>query len=365
MAAKLFITGTMRTGSSLVSNVLSVHSKILILSDRVHFFRFIYKKYDPLNKSTVRRMLLEQRARLFHRFGLDMDTDGILKDISARGFEYPFIYDEIMKYFLKKQSDAKVIWGDDPALEWRNIPAFLRLFPDGKAIQICRDPRAVMTSWKKATGIGNNAYINAMFNGIDCLNHAKKYSETLDPKRYFLLKYENLSNDPETWVKKLCSFLEVDFEKPMLEPDKWKEILGDKVALGRSSFDGAVTGFSSQRANRWMDLIEKWELAMAETLAGCILKYHGYELIGKDFTAEDFSQGLYKIKNNDFLLRNLNVLLSTGEGCDKYPLDPTDYRSWAFVSGKPGARSGWFRDTPQAEAYIKEIEDIRKQFAGV
>ena len=37
MSQKIFITGTMRTGQSQILNFLSSHSKILILSDRVHF----------------------------------------------------------------------------------------------------------------------------------------------------------------------------------------------------------------------------------------------------------------------------------------------------------------------------------------
>ena len=32
---------------------------------------------------------------------------------------------------------------------WRNIPKYLKYFPNGKAIHIIRDPRAVMTSFGK------------------------------------------------------------------------------------------------------------------------------------------------------------------------------------------------------------------------
>ena len=93
---RIFITGTMRTGSSLLSNALSVHSKMMILSDCVHFFRFIYKRYEPLTEKSVHKMLLYQKARLYYRMSIEMDPEAILENIKERGFTDDVIYDEIM-----------------------------------------------------------------------------------------------------------------------------------------------------------------------------------------------------------------------------------------------------------------------------
>ena len=42
---------TMRTGGSLLSNLLSVHKDLIIITDIVHFFRYINKKYDPIDQN--------------------------------------------------------------------------------------------------------------------------------------------------------------------------------------------------------------------------------------------------------------------------------------------------------------------------
>ena len=42
----LYCAGTMRTGGSLLSNLLSVHKDLIIITDIVHFFRYINKKYE-------------------------------------------------------------------------------------------------------------------------------------------------------------------------------------------------------------------------------------------------------------------------------------------------------------------------------
>lgn len=357
MEQRIFITGTMRTGSSLVSNALSVHSKILILSDRVHFFRFIYKRYDPLNENNIHKMLLHQKARLYYRFGVNLDVNTILKNIKGRKFTYSVIYDEIMKYYLRRTD--KEIWGDDPALQWREIPLFLKLFPYGKVIHFFRDPRAVLVSWKKSSGLPNNGYLNSLFNSIDSLKFVKKLSDSLSAESYFPLKYEDLVSNPEKWIKKLCEFLNIDFEKAMLQPEKWESILKETpVELGKSSFDGTVVGFSPKRANRWKEVIENWELCLVESLAGTLLIDHGYNLTKKKFSASDFALALEKIKQNDFLLKQLYKYLVRNEGTNKYPTEPTDYRNW----GAPNDPSKWFKDTPQAKEYLKEVKKINEKF---
>ncbi len=357
MEQNIFITGTMRTGSSLVSNALSVHSKILVLSDRVHFFRFIYKRYEPLNENNIHKMLLHQKARLYFRFGVELNIKSIMKNIKKKGFAYSVIYDEIMKYYLRQT--GKEIWGDDPALQWREIPIFLKLFPKGKIIHLFRDPRAIMVSWKKSSGLPNNGYLNSLFNGIDSLNYVNKYSESLSHESYFPLKYENLISEPMMWMKKLCDFLAVNFEATMIQPEKWEFLLRDvPVELGRSSFDGTVVGFSPKRATRWKEIIEKWELCLIESLAGDILSQHGYELIGESFTSSDFALALEKIKKNKFLLKQLFAYLDTGKGTNKYPTDPTYYKNW----GAPSDPSKWFKDTLEAKEYLKEMEKINDRF---
>ena len=72
---KLFVTGTMRTGGSLLINLLSAHPKLLILNERVHFFRFVYGRYDPLNHENLDYMLNDQRLRLKYRKGIDLKVD--------------------------------------------------------------------------------------------------------------------------------------------------------------------------------------------------------------------------------------------------------------------------------------------------
>lgn len=346
----------MRSGNSLINNLLSVHSNILVLITRVNFFRFYYKnkKYEPLSKNTLERMLYHLSIRLRYRYKLDLEVGQLKADILKKGISYPVIYDEMMTYFLTKS--GRKIWGESVAMNWREIPSFLKFFPRGKAIHLYRDPRAVTASWKKLSSMPNNEYLNCIFNWVDSINYVEKYTNMLSANSYFPIKYEDLVNSPEEWTKKLCNFLEVPCENGMLEPEKWKDLIGGFVPIAKSSYAGDVVGFSPERAARWKNQIEDSDLCLIETLAGDLLEKYGFKLRGKKFSPKEFAFALEKLKKSDFLLKNLYIYLTTGEGSGNYPNDPADVKYWGVAN-----KNTWWVDTPEAKQYLKEIEEIDRK----
>ncbi len=353
---RIMITNTMRSGSSLITNALSVHSKILILSDNIHFFRFMFRKCEPLNEKNVHKMLLHQKARLFHRFKVEIDAEEILNNIKMREFSYTAIYDETMSYCLKKT--GKVIWGDAPALQWREISDFLKLFPKGKVIHYYRDPRGVISSWKKYCRSPNNGYINSIFNWIDSLNYLQRYSETLSPESYMTVKFESLAKDPESEMKRICNFLEVPFEKTLIEPDRWEDFIGNNfVPIAHSAHEGErVVGYSPERTEHWKEKIDEIDVCLVEFLTKDKLEKCGYKLFNDKYSISTIKEGFERIRNNPFLLKQLYVFLATGAGTDKYPDDPTDPKGWA----DPNDKSKWFLGSDSGAEYLKEIEHIKE-----
>ena len=49
----VFASSTPRSGGTLLSNIVSLHPDVLITKDIVHFFRYIYKKYNPIKKKKI------------------------------------------------------------------------------------------------------------------------------------------------------------------------------------------------------------------------------------------------------------------------------------------------------------------------
>ena len=98
---RLFITGTMRTGGSLLINLLSVHSKVVIFNEIIHFYRFIYNRYNPLNLKSLDHLLNEQRLRLKYRMNITLDVSYLKSKILQKKNSYKNIYEEFLDYFIK------------------------------------------------------------------------------------------------------------------------------------------------------------------------------------------------------------------------------------------------------------------------
>ncbi len=353
---RLYLTGTMRTGGSLLVNLLSVHSKIIILASFVHFFRFIYRKYEPLNPKNVELLLHHLHLRLKHRYNININVEQIFESIEQNGFTYQSIYSSIMQFFLE-MSDKQII-GEYAVLNWREIPIFLNLFPEGKAIHIIRDPRGVISSWEKFSSLPNNGYLNAIFNWIDSANYMEKYIETLPPDRYFPIRFEDIHNNPEFWIRSLCDFIGVKFEETMNQPEKWRQLTGDVlVRPPRSSHEGKdIVGFSKTRAVNWQKHLKNWEICITELLTIDKLEKHGYLPFKKNYSLSSMRKSIDMLRLNPLGLRELNVFLASGQGINEFPTDPTLPENWAA----PHNPREWFTQSSASKSYFSDIEAIER-----
>jgi hypothetical protein len=359
LKTKIFTVGTMRTGGSLVSNMLSVHSQIMIFPVVVHFFRFIYHQYDPLTPENVERLLHHLRIRLKYRMNITIQPDLIFEAIMKRGISYAVCYDETMKYLVNITD--KQIWGEYVTLQWRDVPAFLKMFQDGKVIHIYRDLRGILKSFGKLSFMPDHLYLNCIFNWIDSINHIKKYEEEIPRDRYMSIKFEDVHNNPEKEANRLCSFLNVPFEKAMIEGDKWPSLLNTKyVNAGMSVYTKKnVYGFDPERSKTWRNTIMDWELTLAEFLAHKQLEAAGYECVLTSYDAKVLRNGLNKLLKQDFLRSKFVHYFETGEGCSESPLDPTEPKNW----GATEDGFSRFIETPTYQKYENELNEMESDLA--
>ena len=74
----VFLTCGVRSGAALLTRMLSVSDEFKASSATVNFFRFFYKKYDPLqNKKNLSRAISDAHIRLKYRFDIDIDKSEI------------------------------------------------------------------------------------------------------------------------------------------------------------------------------------------------------------------------------------------------------------------------------------------------
>ncbi|NDW21612.1 sulfotransferase [Alteromonas hispanica] len=175
----IFIIGTQRSGTTLLTRMLSAHPELFIQNEMGDWGVF-HKPYAP--------------EELHER---------IAKKLCSHGVN------------LKELQEKKKRWGwKDPMLT-PHIFELAASYPDAKFIVLVRDPRAVVASYiENAWGLGTNAYTGA-------LRWKKEVAHQLTllnvyPDRCLLLKYESLIESTVDCLEDVVEFIGVDYDELML-----------------------------------------------------------------------------------------------------------------------------------------------------
>jgi hypothetical protein len=150
--------------------------------------------------------------------------------------EFNQIFEKFIMDFFNQSGDlyrAKVVIDHTPSsLIHFNI--IHDILPQAKLIHIYRDPHDVVCSYKTkdwgSPSIRENvAWIN------DVLTRWEKIKEQLKPESFIELQFESLINNPEIELKRVCSFLNIEYHDSLLNLDvskhnigRWKKELNDQ-----------------------------------------------------------------------------------------------------------------------------------------
>lgn len=321
----IFITTPMRSGSTLLTRMLSAHPLVDISYDSLNFFRYCYGRYDPMYDPVQRRRLLEDTSyRLQHRFGMELDVERCYLNIGDQDFSYGQVYRTILRELFKKT--GKTVLGDKEALAWTKIPSFLEMCPNGKVVVILRDPRDVVVSFKKMTIAPANDYLIALFNVIDAVNHALMFKRKF-PSQVHIVGFERLKLNTEHELRNLCEFLELEFSEDMLRIEGFKDRLGNQWDSSLAmSFEGETDWLAP--VGRWKTLIDPEDLFICQYLARDQISSLGLQLDIRPFGLDSFNSAINKLMSSELLMTAFKRWFESGEGMEVFPLDPLNPVNW-------------------------------------
>lgn len=322
MKTRIFITGIYRSGTTLISRILNNHSKLWVTYDSVHFMRFSYNRFNPINNKKNAQALVEEiHNRILRRWNMKFNMDKVLSNVFSFGeVTYPVLYDQIMISLAVQEKRGIVGWGEKTNVCWGQIPNFIGMFPEGKVIHVLRDPRDVMCSYREMTYEPGYAYLDSAFASLHSFESANKLSMSLDRENYCFLKYEDIINAPEQTVRNLCDFLGIRFEKKMIDVKSFTSREG-KRWTGDSSFNRGFRKISRKPMERWKKNASAAEIFLVEMINRPVMRDFGYDLSGVQPSRKEWIK-LYDILSEPILDSRYKKWLKNCEGVEAYPSDP-------------------------------------------
>ncbi len=307
----IFVTGASRSGTTLLSFVLDNHRSVFGLKE-LHFFGQVWDPRSPVR--FTRSQAIEGVASIFAH-----QQDGVLswKVTEEHRREAAAVVEECGESFSDPASlfAAAVIRLANAAGKTipceqtpRNIyygEALLNAFPSAHIVHMVRDPRAVMASQKKrwqrrrlaATGGSVPRYQTLrVWVNYHPYTAAKLWHSATDNAvrlsshpRVTLLRFEDLVQRPEPTVRMLCERLQLDYDPRMLEVEHIN-------SSHQSSVGGARKGLHADTVDRWKDVLDRTEIAIAERYCGAHMKRFGYETGSADAGGETLAEFGYQLR---------------------------------------------------------------------
>lgn len=303
--APFFVVGMPRSGTTLLSAMLSAHPDIHVTPE-THFFRLFCRSAKQAQRSlspTEFRQLWEDYRASWGFKDLQFDEaalEAICERVEAAepktaGGIFRAVLDHV-----REEAGTALIGEKTPdhIFHWQAIRA---VYPDARFIFILRDPRAVSQSLRTTP-----------FNKGGGLWHANRWRRAvaafremeavLGPRVVTLVRFEDLVTDPTIQMERLCTFLGVDFDPAL---GNWQ---GHDLGL----FDpGRETWKTNTNNPLQAAAAEKWRQAITNEEAWLIGRAAGPELSAFSYSTgiDDAARGMDPLRIALIVLDNLWQIL--------------------------------------------------------
>jgi len=209
----------------------------------------------------------------------DLQRDHLEKEIQSHASELTFervcelIYLNTHTEFSKEE--IRTIGDKNPRYTFF-IPQLLKLFPKAKFIHLVRDYRDNIVSIQRAGKLikeSGNTYFS-MGRWLLYNRFALKYQGRY-PDRFHRVQFEELIRDPESVMKGLCTFLELDYKPEVLNYQEGMQRYFNKEGFS-ALHQSLHTPFDLSKIGEWERELTEKKVIRCEVLGGRFPQKIGY-----------------------------------------------------------------------------------------
>lgn len=288
----VFILGSHKSGTSLLRSLLDGHPELYVIPFETHFMaslgrwvQYSYRRQTPHENFEFSEKLLETLKKYSN--SKDRQTDAVLSDVidlknitdvlkKEKGIKSPKdalqLIGDLMPLLVPEMSDAKGKRVVEKSVEHAEMAMELyHCFPDAHFIHIVKNPYANFVALRKFKSKDQgypliNRVYDSLENGYFFLDKNKKIIPN-----YKVLRYEDLARNPKQIMSEISDFLDIKFDKNMLEPS-----VLSKPWSGNSAY-GSINGISSKFIDNWKNEIHPNEANLITKNLSHVLQSYGYE----------------------------------------------------------------------------------------
>jgi hypothetical protein len=277
----VFLVCSERSGSNLIREIIGGHSKVYAPPSLhigrhlgARFYHYVIGDRNPQLQSLIK---IELEKRIERHFGPDKARDfkDFIEKKKFHGFDDIF---DLIYIFLSSGSGKKMIFiKENNIIE--QMPYILHHFPDSKFVFQVRDPRDYFASvislkngWLKSkygsTKHALDVWRSDQLCGLNLISH-------LGPNRVHFHRYEDLLQNPDIVLSRLCDFLSIEFEGSMLDFHSRASVV--EMSHKNTAWSNLKKPLITDNTNKFKSKVRPPMLKVIETYLGDLMDVFGYE----------------------------------------------------------------------------------------
>lgn len=173
------------------------------------------------------------------------------------------------------------------------LPEIEAYFDNAKYIYLYRDGRDVALSFRKAV-VGEKHFYHIAKEWASTQQLALSMRDKIGPRRFFPVKYEDLTRDTEKTMRGLCEFLGTPYSPSMLDFHRSEE--AQRAAKSSDLWGNVVNPVMQNNSRKFLKEASEEDIRIFESVAGDVMDALGYDRVytkrGSEtvFTAADIAR---------------------------------------------------------------------------
>ena len=291
----IWLLTTQRSGSNLLTKMLDNHSKICgpVIAYLITFL-------DKINSSSL---TITKKKLLINKFFDSKIGSWKLKNLKKINFSNN-ILDYICHIFLKEMelNKKQFLFIKENKLS-KQYKIIKKISNNPRFIFLTRDPRDMALSWKKMPNLRGGIF-RATNEWVNDQKDFFKFKKKLKKDKFIDIRYEDLTQNKIVTQKKICKFLNIKFEKKIINFYENKET--QRISKSQPGWNNLSKSIF-KNSNKYLKELNNNEIAYIEYRTFKLLKKNRYKICNRKLDRKKF-----KIIEKEMILKN-NKLMNKKE----------------------------------------------------
>ncbi|PCJ37938.1 MAG: hypothetical protein COA75_01590 [Cellvibrionales bacterium] len=220
----ILIVGAARSGTTLLQYMLRSHPDVSLPTSESHFFIPFYERQDEFGDLTQLKNIQHLLDEIYHahRYFFDENMHGLNFNAIQLAAEIHHAnittIPNIISFIFQKNATAegKTRWGDKTPYYALHLETLLEMFPNAQVVHLIRDGRdCALSMLERRWDLCIFNYYHAAYTWNKYVRAGKAFGKK-HPDHYFEIRYEDILDQPDTSIKILCEYLDIDFNQSVI-----------------------------------------------------------------------------------------------------------------------------------------------------